>query len=87
MRDSETSLKNAMFYKLQIVHPFSIKKKGLKSNIYAYSIVKLASLKQLLRMIKERVKIKGSKRSFHNLVEIKGSMKSQTNVKRVSRLK
>ena len=32
-------------------------------------------------MIKERVKFKGSKRRFHNLVETKGSRKSQTNIK------
>ena len=45
-RDCETSLKKAMFYKLKIVHPFSIVKKGLESNIYAYPNVKLAAHKQ-----------------------------------------
>ena len=34
----------------------------------------------MLRTIKEQVKIKGSKRRYHNLVETKGSMKYQTNV-------
>ena len=40
----ETSLKNAMFLQVRIVHPFSIIKKGLETKHIFFSNVKLAAL-------------------------------------------
>ena len=69
------------------MHQFSTMKLGLEIKHKYFSNVKLAALNSILRMRKQRVKFKGSKRRFHNVVKTEGSRKSQTNVKWVSRLK
>ena len=84
--DRETSSKTPWFYNLEIVYSiFYWNRFG--NQTYVLSKVKLAAFNQFWKTIKERVKFKGSKLRFHNVVKTEGSRKSQTNVKRVSRLK
>ena len=45
-RDRKTSLKNAIFLQVGIVHPFSIIKKGLETKHICFSNIKLAALQQ-----------------------------------------
>ena len=79
--------KTPWFYKLEIVYSIFYYQNMFGNQTYVLSKVKLAALNQFWKMIKERVKFKGSKRRFHNVVKTEGSRKSQTSVKRVSRLK
>ena len=72
----ETSFKTPWFYKLKIVHQFSTIKLGLEIKHKYFTNVKLAALNLILRTIKERVKFKGSKQRFHNVVKTEGVRES-----------
>ena len=85
--DRETSSKTPWFYNLEIVYSIFYYQNRFGNQTYVLSKVKLVALNQSLKTIEERVKFKGSKQRFHNLVKTEGSRKSQTYVKRVSRLK
>ena len=86
-KDRETSSKTPWFYKLEIVHSIFYYQDRFGNQTYVLSKVKLAAHNQFWKTIKERAKFKGSKRRFHNVVKTEGSRKSQTNVRRVLRLK
>ena len=63
------------------MHIFLFLKKGLKPNINAFQMSSLLPLKNFKNKKKNELKIKSSKRRFHNLAKIEDLMKSQTNVK------